>query len=89
MGRYVAVNLVNSETIEFRMFRGTLLYTTFAATLQFVDEVCKMAINLTNKEIEDMSWSDFVLRIPEEKKEHIAYLKSKRLYVNEIDTESE
>ena len=89
MGRYVAVNLENSNTIEFRLFRGTLLYTTFAATLQLVDEICKMAINLTDKEIEDMSWSDFVIHIPKEKKELIEYLKSKRLYVNELSTEVE
>ena len=89
MGRYVAVNLVNCETIEFRMFRGTLLYTTFAATIQLVDEICSMAVRFTDKEVEDMSWSDFVLKIPEEKKELIDYLKSKRLYVNELNAESE
>ena len=89
MGRYVAVNLENSNTIEFRLFRGTLLYSTFAATLQLVDEICKDAIALTDKEIESMSWSDFVINISKEKKELIDYLKIKRLYVNEINTESE
>ena len=89
MGRYVAVNLENCNTIEFRLFRGTLLYSTFAATLQLVDEICQMAISLSDKEVESMSWSDFVLRIPEEKAELIAYLKIKRLYVNEVNTEME
>ena len=89
LGRYVAVNLVNCETIEFRMFRGTLLYSTFAATIQLVDEICSMAVRFTDKEVEDMSWSDFVLKIPTEKKELIDYLKSKRLYVNELNAESE
>ena len=89
LGRYVAVNLENYNTIEFRLFRGTLLYSTFAATLQFVDEICNMAIALTDKQVEDMSWSDFVMRIPQEKKELIEYLKTKRLYVNELNTETE
>lgn len=89
MGRYVAVNLENCNTIEFRLFRGTLLYSTFAATLQLVDEICKDAMTLTDKEIESMSWSDFVINIPKEKKELIEYLKIKRLYVNEINTELE
>jgi len=89
MGRYVAVNLENCNTIEFRLFRGTLLYSTFAATLQLVDEICKDSITLTDKEIESMSWSDFVINIPKQKKELIEYLKIKRLYVNEINTGTE
>lgn len=89
MGRYVAVNTLNYETIEFRLFRGTLRHKTFIATLQLVDEICKCAINLSNNEMEEMSWSEFVSRIPEEKADLIEYLKLKRLYVNEVVTESE
>ena len=36
-GRYQAVNLTNSKTIEFRFFRGTLDYTTFIAAIQFLE----------------------------------------------------
>ena len=84
MGRYVAVNLENHSTIEFRLFRGTLRYRTFLATLQLVDEICNCAINMTDWELEHMSWSDFVSRILPKKSELIEYLKEKRLYVNEI-----
>ena len=84
MGRYVAVNLENYETIEFRLFRGTLRYETFIATLQLVSEICNTAIALTDKEMENLSWSDFVLRIDKENRsELINYLKLKQLYVNE------
>ncbi len=83
MGRYVAVNLENSNTIEFRLFRGTLRYKTFLATLQLVDEICFYAIRLSDKEMEELSWSDFVSRILPNKHELIEYLKLKRLYVNE------
>ncbi len=89
VGRYVAVNLENYNTIELRLFRGTLRYQTFIATLQLTDEICYWAINLSDREMEDMSWSDFVSKIPPEKVELIEYLKSKRLYVNEIVTGSE
>ena len=82
-GRYVAVNLENYDTVEFRLFRGTLCYRTFIATLQLVDEICYYAINLSSKGIEEMSWSDFVSRILPKKAELIDYLKSKRLYINE------
>lgn len=93
-GRYVAVNLENYATIEFRLFRGTLRYKTFLATLQLVDEICLLAIKLTDKELEGMSWSDFVSQINSDKSELIEYLKAKRLYVNEptsdnIETEAE
>ena len=88
--RYVAVNLQNYATIEFRMFRGTLRYQTFIATLQLVHEICELAIALTDVEMEMLSWSDFVGGIDRESKsELIAYLKSKRLYVNEIEAERE
>jgi hypothetical protein len=84
MGRYVAVNLENYETIEFRLFRGTLRYETFIATLQLVSEICNTAIALTDKEMESLSWSDFVLRIDKvNRSELIDYLKLKQLYVNE------
>ena len=91
MGRYTAINLETNcaTTIEFRLFRGTLRYKTFLATLQLVDEICYCAINMTDKEMEDMSWLDFVQRILPKKPELIEYLKEKRLYVNETVTESE
>jgi len=84
LGRYVAVNLQNYNTVELRVFRGTLNIDTFYATLQFVDEICKRAMTMTDYEFEKMSWSDFVSRInKEEKPELINYLKLKQLYVNE------
>lgn len=89
LGRYVAVNLENYSTVEFRMWRGTLRYETFIATLQLVHEICRFAICLGDKEIENMAWSEFVLKINPEFRELIAYLKSKRLYVNEIENERE
>ena len=43
-GRYTCVNLQNSSTIEFRIFRGTLKYNTFLAALQMVNRICDVAI---------------------------------------------
>lgn len=89
MGRYVAVNLENYDTIEFRIFRGTLRYKTFIAVLQLVYEICRFAIQLDDKGMEGLSWSEFVSLISDDKPELIEYLKSKRLYINEISSESE
>jgi len=89
LGRYVAINLENYHTVEFRLFRGTLRYSTFVAVLQLVHEICRFAIQMSDGAMEEMSWSDFVTRIPNDKKELIDYLKSKRLYVNELPEEME
>ena len=80
-GRYTAVNLTNSETVELRLFRGTLKLNTLIATLQFVNHLCEVAISLSDQELQDMSWFDFLDMISEP--ELIQYLKERRLYVNE------
>ena len=82
--RYVCVNLTNYDTIEFRIFRGTLRYGTFMATLQLVHEICTKAIAMSDAEFEAMCWADFVKGInQEDKPELISHLKSKQLYINE------
>jgi len=54
--RYHAVNLQNEHTVEIRIFRGTLNYTTFIATLQF----CQLLVNLVNltdiKDLHKLTW---------------------------------
>lgn len=81
-GRYTAVNLNNRHTVEFRMFRGTLKLNTFIAALQMVNRICDAAFNLSDEEMQNLSWSDFVANITES--ELIQYLKERRLYVNEL-----
>lgn len=80
-GRYSCVNLQNTDTIEFRMFRGTLKYNTLIATLQLVDRICDVAIHLSDDELKAMSWTTFVsgCRVAE----LVQYLKERRIYVNE------
>lgn len=81
-GRYTCVNLQNRSTIEFRIFRGTLKYNTFLATLQMVDRICDVAIFLSDEEIKAMPWSTFVAGC--QAPELIQYLKERRLYVNDV-----
>ena len=80
-GRYTCVNLTNYHTIEFRIFRGTLKYNTLVATLQLVNRICDLAINMTDKELTQLNWCDFVSSV--EEPEFITHLKERRLYVNE------
>lgn len=39
--RRSAVNFTNQSTVEFRMFRGTLKFSTLMATLEIVDGICR------------------------------------------------
>ena len=81
VGRYACVNIQNYDTIEFRMFRGTLKINTLIATLQLVNEICNVAIDFSEEELSHLSWFDFVERIPHT--ELIAYLRQRRLYLND------
>ena len=85
-GRYTSVNLQNEDTIEFRIFRGTLKYNTLIATLQLVERICSVATVLSDEELKAMSWTTFVVGCTDQ--ELVQYLKERRLYVNE-EVESE
>ena len=87
-GRYTCVNLTNADTIEFRMFRGTLKLNTLIATLQLVDRICDVALCLTDDELKAISWTTFVSGC--QAPELVQYLKERRLYVNDaVDAEEE
>ena len=58
--RYRCVNIQNYNTIEFRLFRGTLKYNTFIATLQLINEICNVAVSLSDDEMTQLSWADFI-----------------------------
>lgn len=55
--RYRAINFTPSQTIEFRLFRGTLNETTFYATLELVDSLCEYCINTTDEKA--LNWHSF------------------------------
>jgi len=54
--RYVAVNLTNTETIEFRIFRGTLDYKRFLASLMLIDALCNF---IKETSYRSMNWQAF------------------------------
>ena len=59
-GRYQAVNLRNSETIEFRLFNGTLKKDTLFATLEMVSNICEYAKAHSVAEVKESKISDIV-----------------------------
>lgn len=87
--RYVALNLCNADTVEFRIFRGTLRYNTFAATLQLVHRICEVATCLSDEEVKNLSWSVFAAGCTQYP-ELVQYLKERRLFVNDpVEVEAE
>jgi len=60
LDRYFALNLTNTNTIEFRIFRGTLRYKTFVATLQLVDTMVRKARTITENELQSIKWEDLL-----------------------------
>ena len=85
--RYKCVNLTNYHTIEFRMFRGTLKLNTILATLQMVDRICDVALYLTDEEMQQLTWTEFMAGCTAP--ELVQYLKERRLYVSEPVTAAE
>lgn len=58
--RYVAVNLSNRDTVEIRIFRGSLLPRRIMSNLALVDSVVEYTRNMSVKEVNDaMSWGDY------------------------------
>jgi hypothetical protein len=57
-GRYMAVNLEPANTIEFRLFRGTLNYNTFMATFQLLYNIIEFAKN--NESINGLTWNKLI-----------------------------
>ena len=58
--RYYAVNLTNSETIEIRLFRGTLNLETFEATLKFTNRIAEICKNTRAADIAKMTFDDLL-----------------------------
>lgn len=84
--RYRCINIQNYNTIEFRMFRGTLKYNSFIATLQLVNEICDVAIFLSDDEIQSLTWLNFVKGLnTSEHNELITYLKERNIYESEAE----
>ena len=58
------------------------------ATLELVNAIIDVALTYSEEGLHKLSWSEFVSSITEP--ELIAYLKERRLYINEIeDTEED
>ena len=58
--RYHALNLTNRNTIEFRIFRGTLKPLALKATLELVDTMVNYCKTHTTPQIQTCTWLDII-----------------------------
>lgn len=75
--KYFAVNITNRRTVELRIFRGTLRYKTFIATLEFVHGLVRYVTQSDMTDAQLASWDDFVKWLSsryENIEEHFKYL---------------
>lgn len=73
--RYMALNLSNYKTIEFRIFRGTLNVNTFYSCLEFVKNIVELCKN--ESELKNITWERLT------KGRYISkYIKERNIYTN-------
>lgn len=78
--RYQAVNLVNRDTIEIRIFRGSLLVPTILASLELVDFLIKLVKASSNRELQSITWAEVTKRVEKLRYPYLhAYLSEKGL----------
>lgn len=83
--RYQAVNLTNRSTIEFRIFRGSLVRDTVIASIQLVSNICRYAMEHSWEEVCTSAWKDVALY--EEFDELHAYMVARKLIPDELPPE--
>lgn len=81
--RFMAVNIQNFDTIELRLWRGTLIQETFFATLQFSQFLVNSVVSLTLEEVQDLTWNKLMAMIDETDYQELKdYLKRRHLIQN-------
>lgn len=76
--KYSAINLQHNNTIELRMFKGTLNYNTFINTLEFVHILANIVKNTNIYNIDKITWEDIYNHFSDELKEYYNTRKNKR-----------
>lgn len=79
--KYNAVNLMHEKTVELRMFKGTLKYETYMATLEFVKNLVDISKQIPLDDIQQVTFEEIIDINPTEYL--IEYLR-KRGVINEI-----
>lgn len=63
-GHHSAINLENYETIEIRIFKGTLNFKTYCATLEFVNNIMHYVRDKSDEQVEKGKFEDILNYLP-------------------------
>lgn len=69
--KYGVVNLQHKNSIEIRIFKGTLKYETFMNTLEFIKKVAKLAKNTDIYDIQYVTWDKLTNLFSDELNQYI------------------
>lgn len=58
--KYNCLNLLHKETIEFRIFKGTLKYETYMATLEFVKNIVDVCKKVSLEDIQSITFENII-----------------------------
>jgi len=84
-GRYFAVNLRNKNTIEFRIFKGTLKVETILATLEFCDFMTRFVKKHTTGYLQSLTWDKFVKAVSKKQYPNlVSYMETRGLIENNL-----
>lgn len=78
-GRYFAVNITHTKTIEIRIFKGTLRTGTILASLELVDFLARYVKDNSIQQLQQTTWDTLVASIGTDYVNLNAYLVSKHL----------
>lgn len=69
--KYGAINLKHKDTVEIRIFKGTLNYSTYISTLEFVSVMARIAKETDIYEIQFVTWDKIKSRFSNELNKYI------------------
>lgn len=72
--KYGAINLKHKDTVEIRIFKGTLNYETFICTLEFVNKMVHIAKETDIYNIQSITWNNILEHFSEDL---ISYIKNR------------
>lgn len=84
--KYNAINLLHDDTIEIRAFKGTLKYSTFMNTLEFVSDLAYFVKEHSSEAIERMTWKDLYNTFSDDLKQYYDERFAKQVVAEEKKT---
>lgn len=87
--RYSIINLKNENTVEIRVYKGTLNYDTFINTIEFTKKICEYAKTIDIYNVGLVLWSDIEKDFSQQLKDYIEDRKKKTDEIKDSDNNND